>query len=83
MENNTFLLYGANGYTGRIIAEMAREYGLRPILAGRNATAIKTQSRPTGFGLSVFDLNDQRKFRKRTLGCTHGFARSGSFFQDL
>ncbi len=33
----SFLLYGAYGYTGRLIAEMAVERGLRPVLAGRNA----------------------------------------------
>jgi short subunit dehydrogenase-like uncharacterized protein len=32
-----FLIYGANGYTGALIARAAVEQGLRPILAGRNA----------------------------------------------
>jgi short subunit dehydrogenase-like uncharacterized protein len=36
-----FLLYGANGYTGRVIIERALEAGLRPLLAGRNATELK------------------------------------------
>ena len=36
-----FLLYGAYGYTGRLIAELAKEKGLRPILAGRSVE--KTQ----------------------------------------
>ena len=31
---NEFLLYGANGYTGELIARMASSYGLKPILAG-------------------------------------------------
>jgi short subunit dehydrogenase-like uncharacterized protein len=35
MENNKFLLYGANGYTGRLIAGLAASYGLVPVLAGR------------------------------------------------
>ena len=42
MENNLFLLYGANGYTGKLIATMAAQYGLVPILAGRNHDSIKT-----------------------------------------
>ena len=32
-----WLLYGANGYTGRLVAEEAVRRGLQPILAGRNA----------------------------------------------
>ena len=30
------LIYGANGYTGTLIAEEAVRRGLRPVLAGRN-----------------------------------------------
>lgn len=34
------LIYGANGYTGALIARTAAERGLRPILAGRNRAAV-------------------------------------------
>ena len=68
MENNTFLLYGANGYTGRLIADLARDYGLRPILAGRNATAIKAQADQLGLDYRVFDLDDQRSLENALLG---------------
>ncbi len=33
-----WLLYGATGYTGQLIAQQARRRGLTPILAGRRAT---------------------------------------------
>ena len=35
-----WMLYGANGYSGRLIAELAVQQGEKPILAGRNANAI-------------------------------------------
>ena len=35
-----WMIYGANGYTGRLIAEEAVRRGLRPVLAGRNEQAI-------------------------------------------
>ncbi|MGH9943515.1 MAG: saccharopine dehydrogenase family protein [Pyrinomonadaceae bacterium] len=38
---STFLLYGANGYTGTLIARLAVERGVRPILAGRNGDALR------------------------------------------
>ena len=41
MKSNTFLLYGANGYTGRLIARFASQYGLNPILAGRIAEPLQ------------------------------------------
>jgi len=34
------LIYGANGYTGTLVARRAVERGLRPVLAGRNADAV-------------------------------------------
>ena len=35
-----WMIYGANGYTGELIAHEAAARGLRPILAGRDATAV-------------------------------------------
>jgi len=35
-----FLLYGATGYTGELIARRAASLGLRPILSGRNLAAV-------------------------------------------
>lgn len=37
----TFLLYGATGYTGALIAEHAKERGLQLILSGRNQVALE------------------------------------------
>ncbi len=36
-----FLIYGANGYTGRLCAERAVELGLKPVLAGRNGEEVR------------------------------------------
>ena len=41
MQLPNFLLYGANGYTAGLIIRMAADYGVRPILAGRSAAAIR------------------------------------------
>ena len=35
-----FLIYGATGYTGRLLAHAARDRGLRPILGGRNEARL-------------------------------------------
>ncbi|MFD0692281.1 hypothetical protein [Actinomadura fibrosa] len=36
-----WLLYGANGYTGELIARETRKRGLQPVLASRNLAAVK------------------------------------------
>ncbi|RYY30025.1 MAG: hypothetical protein EOO04_05840 [Chitinophagaceae bacterium] len=56
---NDFLLYGANGYTGRLIARYAKQYNLRPLLAGRSAAALQSLASETGFEYRVIDLNDK------------------------
>src|SRR5688572_8632168 len=57
MNNNSFLLYGANGYTGRLIAKYAAQYGLQPILAGRREEAIKPLADQLKLAYKIFDLS--------------------------
>ncbi|WNC67126.1 DUF5938 domain-containing protein [Thalassotalea nanhaiensis] len=41
MTNKSVVLYGASGYTGKLVAEFLREYGISFIAAGRDAEKIK------------------------------------------
>lgn len=63
MHINTFLLYGANGYTGQVTARMAKEYGLFPILAGRNEGELAQIANELGLEYAVFDLSDTEKLK--------------------
>lgn len=56
-----FLLYGANGYTGKLIAESAKEFGLTPILAGRSVEKIRPLAEQLGYEYRVFDLSETEK----------------------
>ena len=56
-----FLLYGANGYTGQLILQYARQYDLTPVLAGRNEVKIKQLAEKSGYEYLIFDLSDQAK----------------------
>jgi short subunit dehydrogenase-like uncharacterized protein len=58
MQSDTFLLYGANGYTGALIAKYAAQYGLRPILVGRRPEAIKPLADELKLGYAIIDLED-------------------------
>ncbi|MGB3542774.1 saccharopine dehydrogenase family protein, partial [Rubrivirga sp.] len=55
-----FLLYGAYGYTGRLIAELALERGHRPVLAGRDPTKLKPLARDLGLEDVTLGLDDPR-----------------------
>jgi short subunit dehydrogenase-like uncharacterized protein len=53
-----WLIYGANGYTGSLIAHEAARRGLRPTLAGRNAEALSALAGGLGLEHRVFGLDD-------------------------
>jgi len=55
----TWMIYGANGFTGRLVANEATRRGLRPILAGRRAPPIEVLARDLGLPSRVFDVNDR------------------------
>lgn len=52
-----WLLYGANGYTGELIARAAAARGMRPILAGRDATAVRALADELRLEARVFALD--------------------------
>lgn len=52
-----FLIYGANGYTGELIARAAVARGERPILAGRSRAKIEPLARELGCEARVFSVD--------------------------
>jgi short subunit dehydrogenase-like uncharacterized protein len=52
------MIYGANGYTGRLIAAEAARRGLRPIVAGRRRAAIEPLAGELDLEARVFSLDD-------------------------
>ncbi len=54
------MIYGANGYTGELIAREAKAKGLNPIIAGRNEPKIQSLSKELGFTSRIFDLHNQQ-----------------------
>jgi short subunit dehydrogenase-like uncharacterized protein len=55
---SALLIYGANGYTGTLIAREAVARGLQPLLAGRNAAALAALGGELGLEQRVFALDD-------------------------
>jgi len=52
----SWMIYGANGYTGELIAREAVRRGQRPILAGRRAEPVRALANELGCPWRVFDL---------------------------
>ncbi|KTD77170.1 saccharopine dehydrogenase family protein [Legionella waltersii] len=59
-----WIIYGANGYTGELIARSAKEKGLDPIIAGRNGPAIHSLAKELQLKSRVFDLSDPQQLMK-------------------
>lgn len=55
---SSWMIYGAYGYTGELIAREAVARGLRPVLAGRSREKLEPLARELSLPLKVFELND-------------------------
>ncbi len=55
-----WLLYGANGFTGCLIAELAASRGHKPVLAGRSEGKLRPLAERLGLPFRAFALDDPR-----------------------
>jgi short subunit dehydrogenase-like uncharacterized protein len=55
------LIYGAYGFTGAGIAELASEYGITPVLAGRNEAKLKPLAESLGYNYVVLQLENNHE----------------------
>lgn len=56
--NGRIMIYGATGYTGKLVAREAKRQGLNPLLAGRNEVKLRALAGPLGFEYRAFGLED-------------------------
>jgi short subunit dehydrogenase-like uncharacterized protein len=77
-----WLLYGANGYTGELVARLASARGHRPILSGRRAGAVCDLAEELRFERRLFALDDPRRVEDAlggmslVLNCAGPFSRT-------
>jgi short subunit dehydrogenase-like uncharacterized protein len=65
-----WMIYGANGYTGELIAREAVKRGLKPVLAGRSRDKVEALARELGLEARVFGLEDEVRLLAQIKG--HG-----------
>jgi len=73
------MIYGANGYTGRLIANRAVAEGRKPILAGRDASKIEAVGKKLDCSFRVFPLTSAKVAAKHLDGLSAVLHCAGPF----
>jgi short subunit dehydrogenase-like uncharacterized protein len=73
------LIYGATGYTGKLISIQAQRTGLDFEIAGRNETDVRTLASELGVSYSVFALDDALALRSSLANVTAILNCAGPF----
>jgi short subunit dehydrogenase-like uncharacterized protein len=61
MPEGQLLIYGANGYTGRIILTLLTHYGLQPLIAGRNEQELSLLAAAHQLAYQALTLEEKDK----------------------
>ncbi|MCA9269835.1 MAG: saccharopine dehydrogenase NADP-binding domain-containing protein, partial [Planctomycetales bacterium] len=77
----TWMLYGAYGYTGRLIAREAAARGMRPTLAGRDADKLRPLADELQLPLQAFSLDDTASVAAKLEGFALVLNCAGPFSQ--
>ncbi|MCX0500257.1 hypothetical protein D3M71_13965 [Erwinia billingiae] len=77
----TLLIYGATGYTGRMIAEQATAAGLNVVLAGRDHLKLHELASELKRQASVFTLDDADRLAQKLQGVSVVLNCAGPFAQ--
>lgn len=75
----SWMIYGANGYTGELIAREAASRHLEPVLAGRNREAVEALARELSLPSRVFSLEDRDEAAKALEGMAAVLHCAGPF----
>jgi len=79
-----FMIYGVNGYTGRLIAREAVRRGIKPLLAGRNRDEVDALAREFNLPRRVFELTQADEVKRNldgvgvVLHCAGPFSRTAA-----
>ncbi len=74
-----WMIYGANGYTGELIARDAVRRGMTPTLAGRTASKLEPLAKSLGLPLKAFALDDPATIQRAIDGMSLVLHCAGPF----
>ncbi|MBZ0272962.1 saccharopine dehydrogenase NADP-binding domain-containing protein [bacterium] len=79
MSDKTWMIYGANGYTGTLIAIEAARRGMAPIVAGRSEKPVRELADRLKLPHRVFSLDDPAATRASLAACAAVLHCAGPF----
>ncbi|HSQ01223.1 MAG TPA: saccharopine dehydrogenase NADP-binding domain-containing protein [Candidatus Dormibacteraeota bacterium] len=79
--SDPLLLYGATGFTGRLILQSALALGLRPLLGGRDAAKLAALAEPLGLSWRAAGLADTTQLDVALAGVRVVLHAAGPFSQ--
>ena len=79
MTKPAWMIYGAYGYTGELVAQEALRRGHRPVLAGRSAEHLKPLAARLGLESVAIDLSDPAALTRALDGVKLVFHAAGPF----
>lgn len=79
MDKSHWMIYGANGFTGELIARSAAAQRLKPILAGRNRASVEKLAHELSLPYRIFDLSDASAITAALTDCTVVLHCAGPF----
>ena len=78
-QDKTWMIYGANGYTGELIAREAVRHRAKPVLAGRSLEKIEPLAQELGLKARAFALDDVTEAARQLKGCSLVMHCAGPF----
>jgi len=78
---NRIMIYGANGFVGKAAAQLAKEKGLNPILAGRNHEEISKIAEELNLECKIFSLENDTIIDKHLENTEVLLNCAGPFFE--
>lgn len=78
---SNWMIYGAYGYTGKLVIEEALRRGHKPLLAGRDAAKLMALSDETGLDWMALGLGDHDVLAKAVAGVDLVFHAAGPFIR--
>jgi short subunit dehydrogenase-like uncharacterized protein len=85
MDSPQWMIYGANGFSGSLIAREAVRQNLQPILAGRNKKAVTNLARELNLESRIFALNELEQIPdiKLILNCAGPFKDTAQILAEF
>lgn len=74
-----WMIYGANGFTGQLIAREAKKRDMKFILAGRSEEKIKPLAKELAVDFEIFSLSNKQTIKNKISNCSLVLLCAGPF----